>query len=195
VQWTNDDLAAYQRAHDKATTVSTASATPETGLRFETTIRAREVREAVGRSYWRIFFGLGLITFGIQTLFRLQRPWRDSWDLITDLISYVVGITIGMLAFGFGILFFSSSRLARRSEANGPTRYLVTDDGLDIRDEAAEAKLKWQAFAGFVEKKTLILLRLRQTRKLLIVPKRCLASSVEHELITTLSNKLARLRA
>lgn len=168
---------------------------PETGLTFETTIAAGEVREAVGPAYWRFFIILAVIAFGLLTLFRLQRPWRDSWDLITDLLSYAIGFAIGFVIFGFGLLFLSSNRLARRSEENGPAKYLVTEDGIDIVEENVEAKLRWHAFAGFIEKRSLILLRVRRTRKLLIIPKRCLSKSVENSLLATLSSKLAKLSA
>ena len=167
--------------------------TSATGLNFETTINASEARQAIGRSYFRRYLVVGVIAFAAAALFRLQRPWRDNWDLITDLISYVVGVTIGMLGFGFAALFLSSRETARRSEANGPTKYLVTNDGIDIQQKNSAEQLKWDLFAGFSETKTLILLRLRQGRKLIMIPKRCVPSSVEDELIAVFSNKLTRL--
>lgn len=107
--------------------------TPAAGLSFETSINASEVRQAVGRSYLKRYLVVGLIAFAAVTLLRLQRPWRDSWDLITDLISYVVGVTIGILGLGFAALFLSSRETARRGEASRPTKYLVTDDGIEIQ--------------------------------------------------------------
>jgi hypothetical protein len=170
------------------------STPPVTGLTFETTIDASEARQAVSRSYLRRYLVLGLFAFSAATLFRFQRPWRDSWDLITDLISYAVGVAIGMIGLGFAALFLGSREATRRSEANGPTKYLVTNDGIDIQQRNSAAQINWQLFAGFTETKTLILLRLRQGRKLIIIPTRCVPSSVKDELTTILSNKLARLK-
>lgn len=136
---------------------------------------------------------IGVITFGLMALFRLQRPWRDSWDLITDLISYAIGAAIGVVGIGVALLFLGSARAARRSNANGPTRYRVSDGGVAIEDNITTAQLKWPVFAGFADLKSLILMRLKQRRMVLIVPKRCLSDAAEADLIKILSKQLPRL--
>jgi hypothetical protein len=122
---------------------------PKTGLSFETTLVASDVRQAISRSFFRRYMVVGLIAFAAVTLFRLQRPWRDNWNLITDLLSYVVGLAIGILGLGFAALLLSSRETARRSEASGPTTYHVTEDGIEILVQNGTAQVKWGAFAGF----------------------------------------------
>lgn len=149
-------------------------------LAFETTLQAAEAREAL----WQVFKArlkpysvLGLIVFGGLTLFKLQRPWHDSWDLASDLISYAIGIAIAMAALWLALLYGQSARAARLSQQNGPIKYVVHDDGIDIQANNVTAQLKWPAFAEFMVTKNLILLRLQRRRPFVIIPKRCLVET------------------
>jgi membrane-associated PAP2 superfamily phosphatase len=138
---------------------------------------------------------MGLVVFAAATLFRLQRPWRDTLDLVTDLISYAVGVAIAVVALGYVALALSVKRTVQRSSATGPTTYVVSDDGIEILKRSATVQLHWDSLAGFSETPTLVLLRFRQSRKMLIIPKRELSSSLQSELVGLLSTNLERLSA
>jgi YcxB-like protein len=163
-------------------------------LTFEVLLTAKDMRQVATRVIVRLFLILLVVVFIAMAAFRLTRPSTDSWDLISDLLAYPVGLLIGFgITVPFVVMIYAN-RLARAPQANGPTRYTVSDDGIDLEETNASSRLGWPLFRGFIENKTSIIIHLRERGRLLIVPKRCLSDSQRTALTTILAKKIPQLR-
>jgi hypothetical protein len=139
----------------------------------------------------RFFVILYVATFIAMSVFRLTHPPTDGSDTFIIILIYAVGCAIGFAIFvPLGATIYAR-RLAQARQANGPTRYTLTDDSIDLEEANASSRLAWTAFGGFVENKTAIIIRLRGRAQYLIVPKRCLSEAEQTELVTILRDKLA----
>lgn len=161
---------------------------------FKTTIRASEAREALWGSYYRRRF-LGLLVFLVVLCLVLVTAFArrndDSyfaWTLLSSGLSILLFIgacyVIAIFAHGYSV--------ARCSRGHNGNAWRVTDEGAEVEEGNTTLSFKWAAFEGFIETKTLILMR-RQKTRYLIIPKRCLTPTEIQGLLAILSSKVPKL--
>lgn len=151
--------------------------------RFETTVRPSEATEA----YWLInrrgvlFFSAIFLVIPALCGFVLYREM--TWTFV----EWGIIVAFGYAAFMGCLIVVCGINCSRRSKANGPIKWVVTDDGIKIDDVNASVQLKWPGLKDFIATRSLILPRFKNTNRALIIPKRCL----DEQALTTVNGLLS----
>jgi hypothetical protein len=160
---------------------------PPTEVAFETTMRTPEAIE----TFWRMFCRRVLIMSVIFIVTPVALGLVVDKELAWSFVEWGFIIALVYTLFMLCLIVVCGINSSRRSKANGPIKWSVSDKGINMEDKDASVQVKWSGLKGFVETRRLILPRLRNRKGYLVVPKRCLDEPTRTNLITLLSLHLS----